>query len=106
MYNPFFHLQGYVKKTDELIEILTVREMLYYSALLQLPEITSHKKTNILQDTILEMSLEDYADTCIGGNCYRRGLARGERRRISIARELLTSPHLMFIDEPLYHLDR
>jgi len=96
---------GYVKKTDELIEILTVREMLYYSALLQLPEITSRKKADIVQDTILAMSLEDYADTCIGGNCYRRGLARGERRRISIARELLTSPHLMFIDEPLYHLD-
>lgn len=96
---------GYVKKTDELIEILTVREMLYYSALLQLPEITSRKKADIVQDTLLAMSLEDYADTCIGGKCYNRGLARGERRRISIARELLTSPHLVFIDEPLYHLD-
>ena len=106
MYYPFFHLQGYVKKADELIEILTVREMLYYSALLQLPEITSRKKADIVQETILAMSLEDYADMCIGGYCYSRGLARGERRRISIARELLTSPHLMFIDEPLYHLDR
>lgn len=96
---------GYVKKADELIEILTVREMLYYSALLQLPEITSRKKADIVQETILAMSLEDYADMCIGGYCYSRGLARGERRRISIARELLTSPHLMFIDEPLYHLD-
>ncbi|KAH9301785.1 hypothetical protein KI387_013368, partial [Taxus chinensis] len=96
---------GYVERADELIEILTVREMLYYSALLQLPEIIPRKKTDIVEDTILAMSLEDYADICIGGNCYSRGLAKGERRRVSIARELLTSPHLLFIDEPLYHLD-
>jgi len=106
LYNPFFHLHGYVKKIDELIEILTIYEMIYHLSLLQLPEITSHKKTDILQDTILEMSLEDYADTCIGGKCYRRGLERGERTRISIERELLKIPYLMFIDEPLYHIER
>ncbi|MBA0678748.1 hypothetical protein Goari_020071 [Gossypium aridum] len=34
-----------------------------------------------------------------------KGLARGERRRVSIARELVMRPRILFIDEPLYHLD-
>lgn len=35
-----------------------------------------------------------------------KGLPAGERRRVSIARELVMRPHIVFIDEPLYHLDR
>ncbi|CAN0916450.1 ABC transporter G family member 3 [Linum grandiflorum] len=51
------------------------------------------------------MSLTDYANKLIGGQCHMKGLPRGERRRVSIARELVMRPHVLFIDEPLYHLD-
>lgn len=97
-------LQGYVERESNLIGSLTVREMLYYSALLQLPGFL-HKKS-LVEDAILAMSLGDYANKLIGGHCYMRGLPNGERRRISIARELVMRPHILFIDEPLYHLDR
>lgn len=79
--------------------------MLYYSALLQLPGFFSQKK-NFVEDAIAAMSLGDYADTVIGGHCYKKSLPSGERRRVSIARELVVRPHVLFIDEPLYHLDR
>ncbi|XXG88243.1 hypothetical protein AAC387_Pa12g0481 [Persea americana] len=95
---------GYVDREDTLIGSLTVREMLYYSALLQLPGFFSQKK-GFVEDAILAMSLGDYADKLIGGHCYMNGLRRGERRRVSIARELVMRPHILFIDEPLYHLD-
>ncbi|KAK1266374.1 ABC transporter G family member 3 [Acorus gramineus] len=95
---------GYVNKEDALIEALTVREMLYYSALLQLPGFFSQKKI-VVEDAILAMSLGDYSDRLIGGHCYMKSLPRGERRRVSIARELVMRPHILFIDEPLYHLD-
>lgn len=52
------------------------------------------------------MSLGDYANKLIGGHCYMKGLPSGEKRRVSIARELVMRPHILFIDEPLYHLDR
>lgn len=52
------------------------------------------------------MSLGDYANKLIGGHCFMKGLPSGERRRVSIARELVMRPHVLFIDEPLYHLDR
>jgi ABC-type multidrug transport system ATPase subunit len=79
--------------------------MLYYSALLQLPDVFSSKKPAV-DDAIAAMSLGDYADKLIGGHCFAKRLPTGERRRVSIARELVMRPHVLFIDEPLYHLDR
>ncbi|KAH7662861.1 P-loop containing nucleoside triphosphate hydrolase protein [Dioscorea alata] len=95
---------GYVGRDEMLIESLTVREMLSYSALLQLPGVFSEKKS-MVDDAIAAMSLGDYADKLIGGHCYMERLPGGERRRVSIARELVMRPHALFIDEPLYHLD-
>uniref|UniRef100_A0A2N9EYE3 ABC transporter domain-containing protein n=1 Tax=Fagus sylvatica TaxID=28930 RepID=A0A2N9EYE3_FAGSY len=95
---------GYVERETSLIGSLTVREFLYYSALLQLPGFFCQKKS-VVEDAIHAMSLGDYANKLIGGHCYMKGLPRGERRRVSIARELVMRPHVLFIDEPLYHLD-
>ncbi|CAH2041688.1 unnamed protein product [Thlaspi arvense] len=99
-----FPLSGYVERETTLIGSLTVREFLYYSALLQLPGFFCQKKS-VVEDAILAMSLGDYANKLIGGHCFMKGLPNGERRRVGIARELLTRPHILFIDEPLYHLD-
>ncbi|KAJ0021061.1 hypothetical protein Pint_32091 [Pistacia integerrima] len=95
---------GFVERESALIGSLTVREFLYYSALLQLPGFFCHRK-GVVEDAIHAMSLSDYANKLIGGHCYMKGLPRGERRRVSIARELVMRPHILFIDEPLYHLD-
>lgn len=95
---------GFVEREASLIGSLTVREFLYYSALLQLPGFLC-QKSSVVEDAIVAMSLNDYANKLIGGHCYMKGLPRGERRRVSIARELVMRPHILFIDEPLYHLD-
>ncbi|KAI3738672.1 hypothetical protein L2E82_28752 [Cichorium intybus] len=95
---------GYVERKNTLIGSLTVREFLYYSALLQLPGFFYQKKS-VVEDAILAMSLGDYANKLIGGHCYMKGLPSGERRRVSIARELVMRPQVLFIDEPLYRLD-
>ncbi|KAK3042570.1 hypothetical protein RJ639_001564 [Escallonia herrerae] len=95
---------GFVERETTLIGSLTVREFLYYSALLQLPGFFCRKK-GVVEDAILAMSLADYANKLIGGHCYMNGLRSGERRRVSIARELVMRPQVLFIDEPLYHLD-
>ncbi|XP_078446027.1 ABC-2 type transporter family protein [Wolffia australiana] len=95
---------GYVDREEALIESLTVREYLYYSALLQIPGFFSCWR-NAVEETIQAMSLADYTDKVIGGRCCVKGLSSGERRRISVARELITRPHVLFVDEPLYNLD-
>ncbi|XP_022970256.1 ABC transporter G family member 3-like isoform X2 [Cucurbita maxima] len=95
---------GFVEKETTLIGSLTVREFLFYSALLQPPGFFFRKK-NVVEEAIHAMSLSDYANKLIGGHCYMKGLPNGERRRVSIARELVMRPQILFIDEPLYHLD-
>ncbi|KAH0886318.1 hypothetical protein HID58_062414 [Brassica napus] len=96
---------GYAERKTQLIGSLTVREFLYYSSLLQLPGFLCQKRS-VVEDAIQAMSLSDYANKLIGGgHCYMKGLRSGERRRVSIARELVMRPHILFIDEPLYHLD-
>ncbi|KAL3325039.1 hypothetical protein AABB24_038907 [Solanum stoloniferum] len=95
---------GFVDRETTLIGTLTVREYLYYSALLQLPGFLCQKRS-VVEDAIDSMSLGDYANKLIGGHCYMKGLRSGERRRVSIARELVMRPHILFIDEPLYRLD-
>ncbi|KAL4359494.1 hypothetical protein AHAS_Ahas08G0083000 [Arachis hypogaea] len=95
---------GYVERETTLIGSLTVREFLSYSALLQLPGFLCQKKS-VVEDAIHAMSLDDHANKLIGGHCYMKGLPSGERRLVSIARELVMRPRILFIDEPLYHLD-
>lgn len=82
-----------------------MREFLYYSALLQLPGFFCQKKS-VVEDAIHAMSLGEHANKLIGGHCYMKGLPSGERRLVSIARELVMRPRILFLDEPLYHLDR
>ncbi|KAG4906744.1 hypothetical protein JHK86_055228 [Glycine max] len=94
----------YVERETTLIGSLTVREFLYYSALLQLPGFFCQKKS-VVEDAIHAMSLGDHANKLIGGHCYMKGLPSGERRLVSIARELVMRPRILFIDEPLYHLN-
>lgn len=93
-------------QTDDLIGTLTVRETIYYSASLRLPSSVSRaEKKAIVESTIQEMGLHDCRNTPVG-NWHLRGLSGGEKRRLSIALEILTRPRLLFLDEPTSGLDR
>ncbi|KAF9607930.1 hypothetical protein IFM89_003744 [Coptis chinensis] len=97
--------QAYVTQDDTLITTLTVREAVYYSALLQLPDSMSRSEKRERADTaIKEMGLQDAMNTRIGG-WENKGLSGGQKRRVSICIEILTRPKLLFLDEPTSGLD-
>ncbi|BFG36872.1 hypothetical protein CerSpe_231460 [Prunus speciosa] len=100
-----FGTAAYVTQDDNLIGTLTVRETISYSARLRLPDKMSwSEKRALIESTIIEMGLQDCADTVIG-NWHLRGISGGEKRRVSIALEILTRPRLLFLDEPTSGLD-
>ncbi|RWR87101.1 ABC transporter G family member 11-like protein [Cinnamomum micranthum f. kanehirae] len=96
---------AYVTQDDILMTTLTVREAIYYSAQLQLPDSMPllDKKARV-ETTIKEMGLQDAMDTRIGG-WSSKGLSGGQKRRVSICIEILTRPKLLFLDEPTSGLD-
>ncbi|KAF8604728.1 hypothetical protein BDV93DRAFT_440195 [Ceratobasidium sp. AG-I] len=103
----FRGLVGFVDQEDTLMGTLTVYETVLYSALLRLPrEMSLEAKKYRTLETIHELGLDAIKDSRIGesGEC-RRSISGGEKRRVSIACELVTSPSILFLDEPTSGLD-
>ncbi|XP_017284377.1 broad substrate specificity ATP-binding cassette transporter ABCG2b isoform X1 [Kryptolebias marmoratus] len=97
---------AYVVQDDILMGTLTVRENLLFSANLRLsPKLySSADKNNRVSAILQDLGLTDCADTKIGTD-FLRGVSGGERKRCSIGMELITSPSLLFLDEPTTGLD-
>uniref|UniRef100_A0A8B9H7F6 ATP binding cassette subfamily G member 2 (JR blood group) n=1 Tax=Astyanax mexicanus TaxID=7994 RepID=A0A8B9H7F6_ASTMX len=93
-------------QNDVLMGTLTVRENLAFSANLRLSlaEYSSSDKAMKVESVIKELGLTDCANTKIGTE-FLRGVSGGERKRCSIGMELITSPSLLFLDEPTTGLD-
>lgn len=96
---------GFVDQEDILIPTLTVYETVLNSALLRLPSKmpTETKKARVLQ-ILSELRILDIKDKLIGSD-FDRGISGGEKRRVAIACELVTSPSILFLDEPTTGLD-
>ncbi|XP_060966494.1 ABC transporter G family member 15 isoform X1 [Cannabis sativa] len=100
-----YGVAAYVTQEDLLLGTLSVRETITYSAMLRLPRtLSKHEMNETVEATIMEMGLQDCADGLVG-NWHIRGISGGEKKRLSIALEILTRPRLLFLDEPTSGLD-
>ncbi|KAL6202752.1 hypothetical protein ACLB2K_026457 [Fragaria x ananassa] len=100
-----YGVAAYVTQENVLLGTLTVRETITYSAHLRLPtSLTKQEVNDIVDATITDMGLQDCSHRLIG-NWHLRGISGGEKKRLSIALEILTKPRLLFLDEPTSGLD-
>ena len=91
---------GYVPQDDIIHGEMPLRRTLQYAARLRLPAGTSSGQADRVVDEILrELDLADRRDIAV------RMLSGGQRKRASIAVELLTRPRTFFLDEPTSGLD-
>ncbi|KAF9901524.1 hypothetical protein BX616_002228 [Lobosporangium transversale] len=96
---------GYVDQEDTLMPTLTVYETILYSALLRLPRDMSYDAKRFrVMETMSELGILGIKDMKIGAS-GQRSISGGEKRRVSIACELVTSPSILFLDEPTSGLD-
>jgi ABC transport system ATP-binding/permease protein len=103
LYTQFAELRqriGLVPQDDILHKELTVRTALRYAARLRFPGDVAEAERNARIDEVLaELKLDVHATKKI------TSLSGGQRKRVSVALELLTKPSLIFLDEPTSGLD-
>jgi ABC-type multidrug transport system ATPase subunit/pSer/pThr/pTyr-binding forkhead associated (FHA) protein len=91
---------GYVPQDDIIHRELTVYRTLYYVARLRLSRDVSRREIDQIVNEVMDVTgLSERRDVAISQ------LSGGQRKRVSIAVELITKPSVIFLDEPTSGLD-
>lgn len=88
---------GYLSQEPSIFQRLTVRENLF--AILETMSITTMERNRRAEVLIDRFSLGEVA------NSQGRFLSGGERRKLEIARAMVTEPSLILLDEPFSGVD-
>nr|WP_116211063.1 FHA domain-containing protein [Streptomyces olivoreticuli] len=103
LYKQFAELRqriGLVPQDDILHKELTVQKALRYAAKLRFPGDTAASEREArIGEVLAELKLDIHKDKKV------TSLSGGQRKRVSVALELLTKPSLIFLDEPTSGLD-
>eukprot|EP00253_Pinus_taeda_P009158 PITA_09158 len=101
----FARISGYCEQNDIHSPQITVRESLLYSAFLRLPKDVDKETRIAFVDEVIELvELDNLRDALVGLSGIS-GLSTEQRKRLTIAVELVANPSIIFMDEPTSGLD-
>ncbi|KAM7490316.1 hypothetical protein LguiA_033237 [Lonicera macranthoides] len=101
----FARIAGYCEQTDIHSPHVTVYESLQYSAWLRLPpDVDTATRKMFIEDVMELVELTPLREALVGLPRLN-GLSIEQRKRLTIAVELVTNPSIIFMDEPTSGLD-
>ncbi|KAL3714540.1 hypothetical protein ACJRO7_006455 [Eucalyptus globulus] len=101
----YARISGYCEQIDIHSPQLTIEESVAYSAWLRLPAHIDKNTRAEFMATVLQMiELDDIKDAIVGVPGVT-GISFGQRKRLTIAVELISNPSIIFMDEPTSGLD-
>ncbi|XP_076892789.1 pleiotropic drug resistance protein 1-like [Bidens hawaiensis] len=101
----FARISGYCEQNDIHSPHVTVYESLLYSAWLRLPsDVDEHKRKMFVDEVMDLVELNTIKDALVGLPSVN-GLSTEQRKRLTIAVELVANPSIIFMDEPTSGLD-
>ena len=99
-------VSGYVMQHETPWEdVLSLRENLRFSAELRLGHLSPAKRAQRVEETIADLGMQKFADTKVGGAAGGGGLSGGQKRKLTVAIQLLNQPSILLLDEPTSGLD-
>ncbi|XP_042054242.1 ABC transporter G family member 29-like [Salvia splendens] len=101
----FARISGYCEQKDIHSPQVTVHESLMYSAFLRLPRDVSNNEKMIFVSEVMRLVELDNLKDAIVGIPGVTGLSTEQRKRLTIAVELVANPSIIFMDEPTSGLD-
>ncbi|GJX49894.1 ABC transporter G family member 31 [Tanacetum coccineum] len=103
--STFARVAGYVEQNDIHSPQVTVIESLLFSAFLRLPaDVSEKQRWDFVEGVMKLVELDNLRDALVGlPGCT--GLSTEQRKRLTIAVELVANPSIIFMDEPTSGLD-
>jgi ABC-type multidrug transport system ATPase subunit len=98
-FNLYRTMMGYVPQDDIIHQGLEVEQALCYAARLRLPDASTSEIEHRITEVLGKVGMSEQAGLMV------RDLSGGQRKRVSIAVELLAEPWIFFLDEPTSGLD-
>ncbi|XP_045820317.1 ABC transporter G family member 31-like [Trifolium pratense] len=103
--HTFARIAGYVEQNDIHSPQMTVQESLWFSASLRLPKEVGNDKKQEFVEQVMKLVELDSLRHAIVGMAGTSGLSTEQRKRLTIAVELVANPSIIFMDEPTSGLD-
>ncbi|MBA0769461.1 hypothetical protein Gotri_018191, partial [Gossypium trilobum] len=101
----YARISAYCEQTDIHSPMITVEESVMYSAWLRLPtEINKHQRLEFVAEVLQMIELDEIKDALVGIP-HASGISPEQRKRLTIAVELVSNPSIIFMDEPTSGLD-
>lgn len=100
----FGEYAAYIMQDDILFDMFTPFEVISFAANVKLPNYSSEEKKNRVETLIRDFGLVNCQNSRIG-SIDSKGISGGEKKRTSIAYELISDPDVIILDEPTTGLD-